>query len=55
MKETVQRELTTISHMRDAKAGAMQEIRDRIDTKDKKKVVMDVSFLLFIVLINSIY
>ena len=31
--------------MRDAKADAMQEIRDRSHTKDKKRVVMDVSFI----------
>ena len=38
----MQRELKTISVMRDAKADAMQEIKDRTDTKDKKKNVLEV-------------
>ena len=42
----MQMELRTISQMRDAKAGTMQEIRDITDTKEKKKGAMEVSVVM---------
>ena len=38
----MQRELKTISRMRDAKADTMKEIRVISDTKEHKKSVMEV-------------
>ena len=38
----MQLELRTIAEMRDAKAGAMREIKDRTHTKDRKRTVLEV-------------